>query len=188
MNKHPQRVSSYPHPSQILKYEGIYFPISLKDICKFEKMNNLSINVFTIEKKDVVPIALSKYNFSTCINLLILSKYQLNDDDVVKEADLMDGDNSERVKNIQLNQCYHFLLITNLSRLLYRNVGYKSHKKWFCNRCLNSFSSEMYFKRHMVDCRNINKTKISVPSEANSISKVKNFNNKKKFHLLFMGI
>jgi hypothetical protein len=38
------RVSSYTHFSKLLKYDGIKFPIALKDIPKFEMMNALSIN------------------------------------------------------------------------------------------------------------------------------------------------
>ncbi|CAD6243198.1 GSCOCG00012650001-RA-CDS, partial [Cotesia congregata] len=40
------RVSSYPHYSRVLNYHGIKFPMTLKDIPKFEKMNDLSINVY----------------------------------------------------------------------------------------------------------------------------------------------
>lgn len=47
----PNRISSYPHFSSVLKYENISFPIHLRDISRFEKLNNSSINVFTYEKK-----------------------------------------------------------------------------------------------------------------------------------------
>ena len=33
-----------------LKWDGIEFPVSLKDIGKFEKSNDLSVNVFGYEK------------------------------------------------------------------------------------------------------------------------------------------
>ena len=53
--------SSYPHYSSELKYEGINFPMRLIDIPKFEKMNGLSINVYSIEKvkqgiSEIVPL------------------------------------------------------------------------------------------------------------------------------------
>ena len=59
---HVDRSSSYPHYSSVLKYEGINFPIALKDVAKFEKINNLSINVYGIEKSkknsELVPLYL----------------------------------------------------------------------------------------------------------------------------------
>ncbi|XP_053596140.1 uncharacterized protein LOC128668016 [Microplitis demolitor] len=48
---HLERTTSYPHYSSILQYEGIDFPITPKDIPKFETLNNLSINVYGIESE-----------------------------------------------------------------------------------------------------------------------------------------
>ncbi|XP_030762170.1 uncharacterized protein LOC115886982 [Sitophilus oryzae] len=42
--------SSYPHYSTVLNTAGIDFPMSLKDIKKFEIQNNISINVYGLEK------------------------------------------------------------------------------------------------------------------------------------------
>lgn len=47
--KNTNRTSSYPDYKKILNLKGIQFPISLKQIPKFEKMNNLSINVFMLK-------------------------------------------------------------------------------------------------------------------------------------------
>jgi hypothetical protein len=44
VEKNCSRVSSYPHFSKLLKYDGIKFAIALKDIPKFEMMNALSIS------------------------------------------------------------------------------------------------------------------------------------------------
>ncbi|XP_057338514.1 uncharacterized protein LOC130676378 [Microplitis mediator] len=48
---HPERISSYPHFSTLFNYKGIDFPITLKDIPKFEKLNNLKINVYGLESQ-----------------------------------------------------------------------------------------------------------------------------------------
>ena len=45
VNLNGSRPSSYPHYNSVLKYEDIHFPIALKGVAKFEKMNNLSINL-----------------------------------------------------------------------------------------------------------------------------------------------
>ncbi|KAJ8949415.1 hypothetical protein NQ318_007514 [Aromia moschata] len=45
-NGHPALTSSYPHYNTLLNFEGIDFPVKLKDIPKFEELNNISVNVF----------------------------------------------------------------------------------------------------------------------------------------------
>ncbi|XP_066599932.1 uncharacterized protein [Prorops nasuta] len=53
-------LSSYPHYKNYLNFEGLEFPISIKDIPKFEKLNKISINVFVTEKKKILPTHLTK--------------------------------------------------------------------------------------------------------------------------------
>ena len=74
---HVDRPSSYPHYSSVLKYEGINFPNALKDVSQFEKLNNLSINVYGIEKSKknskIVPLYLSvKKSDKSRIHLLMI--------------------------------------------------------------------------------------------------------------------
>ncbi|KAJ8915272.1 hypothetical protein NQ315_014780 [Exocentrus adspersus] len=79
-NKHPERITSYPHFKDVLKYDSIQFPIKLNDIKKFEKLNGLCINLYCIEKKNVLPLSLSEYrnNNREPINLLVLSTENSN--------------------------------------------------------------------------------------------------------------
>ena len=63
---HSEWTSSYPHFDTELKYDGINFPINLHDISKFEKLNNLSVNVYGTEsdensrREEIVPLHLSQ--------------------------------------------------------------------------------------------------------------------------------
>nr|CAH7768883.1 unnamed protein product [Callosobruchus chinensis] len=142
--RNSNRTSSYPHFSRILKYDGIDFPISLKDIPIFEKMNNLSINVFTLEKKEVVPVCLSQSEFLTTINLLMLpvsSFYYPNDNGDDDDGDIQ-MELSENIQNFKA--FYHFALIKDLSRLLRRQTTDLTHKRFYCDRCLNHFYSQEY--------------------------------------------
>ncbi|XP_046737970.1 uncharacterized protein LOC124406578 [Diprion similis] len=54
-NKNPNKISSYPHFSEVLRYDSINFPMSLHKnaISKFEKLNGLSINVFDLNETKV---------------------------------------------------------------------------------------------------------------------------------------
>ena len=45
-----QRVTKYPHYYTIRKLDGITCPITRPRIAKFEKMNDVSINVYILEK------------------------------------------------------------------------------------------------------------------------------------------
>ena len=60
----PQRVSNYEAYIEELKTDGITFPMRLQQIPKFEKMNNLTINVYTTNKtgKVIYPIYISAKN------------------------------------------------------------------------------------------------------------------------------
>jgi len=48
-----------------LKWDGIQFPVNLIDIDKFEKSNDLSVNVFGYEKEYVYPLRISPSSVKT---------------------------------------------------------------------------------------------------------------------------
>ncbi|XP_011698277.1 PREDICTED: uncharacterized protein LOC105456152 [Wasmannia auropunctata] len=51
VERNAERESSYPHYATVLEFAGIEFPMTLKDITKFERANDVSINVYCIEKE-----------------------------------------------------------------------------------------------------------------------------------------
>ena len=56
-NKDPQRIKKSDKAfMQNLDYQGIQFPVTIKQINKIEKQNNISINVFGYENKQPFPI------------------------------------------------------------------------------------------------------------------------------------
>lgn len=90
---HPNRMTSYPHYQDILNLKGIQFPVTFTKISKFERINNVSVNVYGIEKKVIVgPIHFSQ---NKCINrphinLLYIDKKgkrNLNIEDDEEEGD-----------------------------------------------------------------------------------------------------
>jgi len=46
-----ERKSLYPHYTMILNFDDIEFPMTLKNIRKFERLNNMSINFYDIDRK-----------------------------------------------------------------------------------------------------------------------------------------
>ncbi|XP_025074395.1 uncharacterized protein LOC112552737 [Pogonomyrmex barbatus] len=82
---HSDRPSSYPHYSLVLNFDGIDFPMILRNITRFERLNDLSINVFAIREKRerngimIVPLSLMGNKKSTHVNLLYLSNERRGD-------------------------------------------------------------------------------------------------------------
>ncbi|KYN05958.1 hypothetical protein ALC62_03104 [Cyphomyrmex costatus] len=103
--RHAERESSYPHYSKVLNFADIEFPVTLKDIAKFERSNDISINVYGIEDGNVLPLRLTDCKRDRHVNLLYVQ----------------DGDG-------------HFVCIKHLSRLVRSQVTKKKNKIYFCDR------------------------------------------------------
>ena len=59
---------------QQLSYDGINFPVTVKQYSKIEKENNIRINVFGYENKQKFPIYVSKEQFDKTLNLLFITE------------------------------------------------------------------------------------------------------------------
>ncbi|XP_057324660.1 uncharacterized protein LOC130667186 [Microplitis mediator] len=173
---HPERTTSYPHYSSVLKYAGIDFPITPKDILKFETLNNLSINVYGIEsefngfgdeKSTIIPLYLSE-NCKSDVRKIHLLMVQANVN--------LNMSNENDFKNYK--PVYHFALIKNLSRLVKNQISKAHCKLYFCDRCLNHFKTETSFNSHNDDCFKLNKVRMKFPINENKILKLKNYRNK----------
>lgn len=58
--KDPQRVIKYVQYVDKLDFTDVPFPVKIGDIPKFEKKNQISINVFGFEKQEIFPLHLTK--------------------------------------------------------------------------------------------------------------------------------
>ena len=132
--EHGERLSKQMRKdSEKFDWTGIEFPVSLKQIDKFENQNNYAINVFGYEGV-VYPLRLSKKN-EQVINLLLIADEETN----------------------------HYCWIKNMSRLLSSGTNNHQHKRYFCYRCLNSFKSEKSLEKHTEYCQNNEEVKIEMP-------------------------
>ena len=57
-----------------LNYEGVEFPVSVKDHGKIEEQNSININVFGYENKEFYPICVSKQHNEDILNLTLITK------------------------------------------------------------------------------------------------------------------
>ena len=71
---HPNRVSKYELFVNTLEFGDIHQPIQIKDVPKFEKLNNLRINVYMLEGvKNLLPVYISNSILGNVISLLIIT-------------------------------------------------------------------------------------------------------------------
>ena len=119
--------------SEKFDWTGIEFPVSLKQIDKFENQNSYAINLFGYEKV-VYPLRISKRD-KQVINLILIANEETN----------------------------HFCWIKNMSRLLSSGINNHQHAMHFCYRCLNSFHSEKSLDKHKEYCQNNEAVKIEMP-------------------------
>ena len=112
--KDPQRVSILRKFMDNYDWSGLEFPVSIKDIGKFETRNNISVNVLAVEGRDIY-IHRKGRRMSREINLL------------------MDSEDGIR----------HYTAIKSLSRLLSSKNSNTKRKQHFCMNCLQGFTQEL---------------------------------------------
>lgn len=154
VDKHSDRTTSYPHYSSVLDVKDLKFPITISQIPKFEKNNNISINVFALELTQksnflVVPVYLTKQKQEKHVNLLIIQNRYFP----------KDNDDDEDVVEEELT--YHFCYIKDLSRLISKQCNKHKTKKFICDRCLSYFQTKESFESHTINCTNEFKVKFS---------------------------
>ena len=133
-----------------LNMDGIEYPVSLKDINKFENQNpTISITVFGYSGKDkVFPLRVSEYVY-------------------MREHDIV-------LILIEKDGVLHYCLVKNISRLLSSQVSNHKEKHHFCLRCLNPFWCEQSLNKHLEYCSNHEAVKIEMPKKGD-ILKFENY-------------
>ena len=140
-----------------LNMEGIYYPVSLKDINKFEKQNpTISITVLGYERKGFYPLRNST-NMDRDYNIILM---------LIEE---------EGVK--------HYCLVKNFSRLLSSQVSNHNGERHFCLRCLNHFWCQESLNKHQEYCGNYEAVKIELPKKGTML-KFKNYHRSEKVPFL----
>lgn len=131
---------------QELNYQGVEFPVATKHYGKIEEQNNININVFGYEDKQIYPIYISKQNNENVLNLLLIS----------------DGEKK------------HYVLIKDFNRMMYNKTKHKE-RKHFCMHCLQCFSSKEILTDHKPVCMAVNgEQAIRMPQKGSNILQFKN--------------
>ena len=72
--KDPQRVSNLRKFMDNYDWSGLEFPVSIKDVGRFETRNNISVNILAVEGRDIY-IHRKGQRVGREINLLMVSEY-----------------------------------------------------------------------------------------------------------------
>ncbi|XP_072764631.1 uncharacterized protein [Anoplolepis gracilipes] len=148
-----ERELSYPRYTDVLNLRDIEFSVTLNQIKKFEINNNISINVYTIENENIVPIRLSEQKRDKHANLLYIQDAQ---------------------------DIGHFAWIKNLSRLVSSQLNKHNGQKYICDRCLHYFYSNEKLQSHTADCGKMNDCAIRLPSDKDKWLAFNNYNRKEQ--------
>ena len=143
MERNPKRITKILKlQAEKLNWKDLNFPMELKDISRFEKLNEISINVYGYEKTEVYPLRVSTHTSdSHHVNLLLISEGEKK----------------------------HYCLIKSMSRLLASQVSTRKAKKFFCPRCLNAFGRQELLDKHLELCGDTQPVRIKMPEKGTFI-------------------
>jgi len=138
---HPGRITKQlEEQAKTLNFDGIAFPVSWKGIDKFEKQDpKISANVLGYEETNIHPLRISEMT------------------------------EREREVNLLLLEDKHYVLINDLSRLLTSQTTNHEEKRFFCLRCLNSFTKKEVLDRHREYCGNHDFVRITMPEKGSTL-------------------
>ncbi|XP_022784021.1 uncharacterized protein LOC111324675 [Stylophora pistillata] len=151
VQSHPSRITKILRKqAEKLVWDEIKFPMEVKSIHRFEKLNpEIGVNVYMYEN-GLNPLRVSSKGSSrTIIDLLLIE----------------DGDKR------------HYCLIKNLSRLVSSELSKKKAKKYICRRCLNYFGSQRLLDTHSELCQDHEAVREKMP-KADTLLSFKNHHKK----------
>ena len=137
---HPERVDKeLIGKENTLNMEGIEYPVSLKDLNKFEKQSlTISITVLGYEGKSIYPL---------------------------RNSDNTDRDHNIILMLIEKGGVKHYCLVKSIERLLSSQTTKGKRKQHFCLKCLNPFWCQEALSRHQEYCGKYKLVKIDLPKK-----------------------
>ena len=133
-----------------LNTKGITFPMKLKEITKFEKLNpNLpGINVFSVnEKCNFYPLRMAEKDCLKTIDLFLYEREGVS----------------------------HYSLINNFNRLIKSQItASKNGSIFICKKCFTHYTKEELLQKHIIYCSNNETVSVTMPKE-NTMLYFKNY-------------
>ena len=133
---HPERVSKLRRYENEFDWSGITYPVSTKNISKFETRNGIGVNLLALNGKTPY-ICRKGGDYERKVNLMILEEGEKK----------------------------HYVAIKSLERLLpMANSRYKE-SQYFCDNCLNGFKNEESRDNHHEYCISNESVNIEMPEK-----------------------
>ncbi len=137
VDDNPQKITEkLREQAEKYDWDGIEFPVKVKDIHVWEKNNNKFVNVFGYDEdsKKIYVIKLC----DGCTSIVL-------DEDENETQD-------DKFINLFLHDDNHYCVIKSLNRLV--NSQYNNHKarRYFCLKCMNGFSTSEILENHQKAC------------------------------------
>ncbi|XP_028416044.1 uncharacterized protein LOC114539626 [Dendronephthya gigantea] len=150
VKQNAERLHHYQQFQDELDLAGIEFPVTVDKIEKFERQNNISVNVLGFE--DVLfPIYITKEHFDTHVNLLLYSQ----------------------------GTTRHYCRIKDLNKLLY-SQNRKKARMYYCRYCLHGFIRDDLLQEHEPHCSQHGPQRIELPNEDNAQLSFKDYHKQLK--------
>ena len=134
-----QRVSNLRKFTDNYDWSGLEFPVSIKDIAKFETRNNVSVNVLAVEGRDIYIHRKGRRMMGREINLLMVSENGIN----------------------------HYTAIKSLSRLPKSSNTRNKCKQHFCMNCLQTQESSR--DQHQVYCEDNESVRVEMHKQGSTV-------------------
>ena len=131
-----QRVSKLRRYKNEFDWSGISYPVSTKDISKFETRNRIGINVLALDGRTPY-ICRKGLDYERVVNLMII-------EDKEKK---------------------HYVAIKSLERLLSMNNSKHKESQYLCNNCLQGFFNISSRDNHYEYCRSNESVRIEMPAK-----------------------
>ena len=131
--------------SKLKRYEGEFdwsgleFPVSLRDINKFERNSEIGVNILAIENKKIY-ICRKGRDYNRIVNLMLIA-------------------------NVENPNKKHYIAVKSLSRLLSKQNSKHKEAQHFCTNCLNGFESEIIGDEHYEYCRSKDSVRVEMPTK-----------------------
>ena len=129
-----QRISKLRRYENDFDWDGIEFPVSFRDIKRFESGNEITINILAVEDKKVYICRKGK-EYTRSANLILIT----------------DGNRK------------HYVAIKSLARLLSSQNSKHKESQHFCTNCLQGFPTEKSRNEHHSYCRHNEAVRIEMP-------------------------
>ena len=136
INRDHQRVSKLRRYENEFDWSGMSYPVSTKDISKFELRNRIGVSMLALNGK--APYICRKgADYERRVNLMIIE----------------DGEKK------------HYVAVKSLERLLSKMNSKHNPAKHFCNNCLQGFSDVTSRDNHYEYCRSNESVRIEMPTK-----------------------